>query len=493
MQSKSFQKVQFLFFLLSLAGFLIAVEPARADTRQITISWNYDSSITGIGGFRLYLQGASACETSDPSARQLTCSVNLVSGDNSFTLTAFDTSNNESSPSAPYILSYSSNTIPTTQNIVINLAEDSSASGTMPGTDPDNDPLTFSIVNQPVHGLLSLLDSAVGTYSYTPAANYNGSDSFTFKVNDGQADSAVATAAITISPVNDPPEANNDTATVNEDQSITVDVLANDNDVDNDPLQVLSVSTPAHGSARVVNNKVFYTPAANYSGLETFSYSVSDGSVNATATVAITVRPVNDAPVAENAVATVDEDQVLSGQVVASDVENDPLTFALVSQASHGTVSIVDPVAGSYTYTPTSNYSGVDSFTFKANDGNLDSAPGTVTITINAVNDPPVANAGPDQNVKMRADVTLDGSLSSDPDDGIKSVAWQQISGPQVILSDPASLKPTFVAPDVTSQGGVLVFAITVTDNGGLQAQATTTVNVSWMLPAPSIGLLKLN
>src|SRR5581483_8751580 len=112
-----------------------------------------------------------------------------------------------------------------------------------------NDPLTAVLVAGPAHGSLAL--NANGSFTYTPAPNYNGSDSFTYKASDGQAGSNVAAVSLTVNPVNDPPVAANDSYTLNEDTPLTVaapGVLGNDSDVDNDPLTAVLVAGPAHGS-----------------------------------------------------------------------------------------------------------------------------------------------------------------------------------------------------------------------------------------------------
>ncbi len=104
----------------------------------------------------------------------------------------------------------------------------------------------------------------------------------------------------------------------------------------------------------------------------------------------------------------------------------------------------------------------------------------TTIVNVLFVNNPPVADAGPDQNVEEETTVTLDGSNSSDPDDGIESYRWKQVAGPSVTFSDPTSARPTFEAPGFDdSVDEPLVFELIVTDNGGLQSSDSTTVSVS--------------
>jgi hypothetical protein len=110
----------------------------------------------------------------------------------------------------------------------------------------------------------------------------------------------------------------------------------------------------------------------------------------------------------------------------------------------------------------------------------------STTVNVVFVNDPPVADAGPNQNVDEETTVTLDGSNSFDPDDGIESYRWKQVAGPSVSLSDPEAVQPTFLAPNVGPDGISFTFELTVTDVGGLQSSDTTIVNVIWLNDPPT-------
>jgi VCBS repeat-containing protein len=266
------------------------------------------------------------------------------------------------------------------------------ASGTVVATDVDGDPLTYSVVDGPAHGTLTIFDSSTGAFTYTPAAGYSGSDSFTFKANDGTVDSNTATVSINVTANNHPPVARNDSAVTPEDTPIAVAVLANDTDPDGDTLTVSAVTQPAHGTAAInADGTVTYTPAANFHGTDSFTYTADDGhGGTASATVALTVRSVNDAPVANDASVSVDEDTVLRDRVTATDPDGNPLTYRRVTGPAHGTLTLY--ANGTFAYRPAANYNGPDSFTFRATDGTLASNVATVTITVRPVNDAPDAN-----------------------------------------------------------------------------------------------------
>ena len=141
------------------------------------------------------------------------------------------------------------------------------------------------------------------------------------------------------------------------------------------------------------------------------------------------------------------------------------------------TAPLVGPAGASLTFQLTVTYNFY---------GHINILTDTAIINVVFVNDPPVADAGPDQNVEEETTVTLDGSNSSDPDDGIESYRWKQIAGPSVSLSDPEAVQPTFLAPNVSEDGTSLTFELIVTDTGGLKAADTTTVNVTGVNDPPT-------
>jgi cysteine-rich repeat protein len=260
--------------------------------------------------------------------------------------------------------------------------------------DVDGDALTITAITQPAHGLALALDGH--RVQYTPAPNYNGPDALSYTISDGNGGQSTARLTLTVNPVNDPPVAVADAMTLDEDTSATLDVVANDSDVDGDTLAVTSVTQPAHGTAAITGlHQVSYTPAPNYNGADSFRYTIDDGhGGQATAQVAVTVNPVNDPPVAVNDTATLDEDTAATVDVAAndSDVDGDALTVTAVTQPAHGTAAVVD--AHHVGYTPAANYNGTDSFRYTIIDGHGGQATAQVAVAINPVNDPPVAVTG---------------------------------------------------------------------------------------------------
>ncbi|HDZ5419363.1 TPA: tandem-95 repeat protein, partial [Vibrio harveyi] len=255
-------------------------------------------------------------------------------------------------------------------------------------SDLESDQLTITNASVPAEqGTVMIVD---GKLVFTPAENFNGDATISYTISDGQLTDD-ATVAVTVNPVNDAPVAVDDTVATDEDTAVTIDVLANDRDPENDQLTITNASVPAEqGIVTIVDGKLVFTPAENFNGDATISYTISDGQLTNDATVAVTVNPVNDAPVAVNDAVSTDEDTAVTIDVLAndSDPENDTLTITAASvPAEQGTVTIVD---GKLVFTPAENFNGDATISYTISDGQLtDDA--TVAVTVNPVNDAPVA------------------------------------------------------------------------------------------------------
>jgi large repetitive protein len=318
-------------------------------------------------------------------------------GVDSFTYTANDGTAN-SNVATVTITVNAVNDAPVASNNTYTKNEDVTLTVAAPGvlgndSDVDGEPLTAVLVSGPAHGVLTL--NVNGSFTFVPAANYNGLDSFTYRANDGKVSSNVATVSLVINSVNDAPVAGADNYSTAEDTPLTIaapGVLANDSDVESTTLTAIMAANPGHGTVTLnANGSFVYTPDANFNGVDFFAYRANDGAANSTAVrVTITVGAVNDAPVANNQSRSMSEDGTKAITLTASDAEGSPLTYAIVTPPAHGTLTGVAP---NVSYKPAANYNGPDSFTFRANDGLLNSNIATVSITVNAVNDAPVAQA----------------------------------------------------------------------------------------------------
>lgn len=280
------------------------------------------------------------------------------------------------------------NSAPVAEPQSVTTNEDIAVSIMLTGSDLDGDPLTYQVTSEPSHGMLT---GTPPDLAYSPSANYNGLDSFTFIANDGTEDSEPATVAITVTVVNDEPISVDDAATTDEDMPVTTsNVLANDTDVDGDTLSISGFTQPASGTVASYGDGTFtYTPNLNFNGTDSFIYTTSDGNGGtATAAVSIIVNPINDAPVATNQNVATNKNTTVEITLTAVDVEGDDLTYSIIDSPEHGQLSGTPP---NLTYTPDTDFNGPDSLTFTANDGTTQGNTATAAIMVYA----PVASILP--------------------------------------------------------------------------------------------------
>ncbi|PJJ58400.1 hypothetical protein CLV56_2651 [Mumia flava] len=353
------------------------------------------------------------------------------------------------------------NKAPTADDLSVTLAEDTSVEIALAGADADGDALTYSYT-QPANGEVTG-DGA--TVTYTPAADFNGEDSFEYTVSDGQAE-ATATVSITVTPVSDntAPTAGDVAASTDEDTA--VDITLDGADADGDDL-TYTYSQPSNGSVTGEGPDVTYTPAADFNGEDSFSYTVSDGQEEASATVTITVAPVDDntAPTAGDVAAETDEDTAVDIALDGADADGDDLTYTY-SQPSNGSVS---GEGATVTYTPAAGFTGEDTFTYTVDDGNGGTASATVTVTVNGVNAAPTAD---DVSVTVAEDSSVDIVLAgADADGDDLTYTYTQPSNGEVTGDGPnVTYTP---AADFNGEDS---FEYTVSDG---QAEATATVSIT--------------
>ena len=352
-------------------------------------------------------------------------------------------------------------------------AEDAAAAITLAATDADGDPLSFTVTTPPAHGTLG---GSAPNLIYTPDANWHGTDTLTFIVNDGTGDSLPAVVTLTVTPVNDAPTAVDQTLTTSEDTAVAVSLAGAD--VDGDPLTFAVSVPPAHGTLSGTAPDLVYTPAADFHGADSFAFTVSDGTAPpVAAVVSVTVTAVDDAPVAAGIAAQTMEDTAVTLTLSGSDADGDALTYTLLSQPAHGTLGGTAP---SLTYTPDPDWHGADSFTFAVGDGTAVSEGAVVTVEVAPVNDLPVAAA---QVAATDEDVPLPLVLSATDADGDPLTF--------AIATPPAHGRLSGTAPSLTytpdaDWHGDDSFSFTAGDAAGSSVPAVVSIVVARVNDAPA-------
>lgn len=271
-----------------------------------------------------------------------------------------------------------------------------SAPGLLTNDKPACGGLTATQISQPPHGVL--VPKVDGSFVYTPDPLFHGNDLFTYQVTDGTNTSSAATVAINVTPLNRPPVAKDDSFSTNENTALTVDgvgslgkgVVANDYDPDGGTATAQLVDKPAHGQVVLHSDGTLnYTPAYMFFGSDSFTYRLNDGAafnnLSNVTTVTITVLPVNQSPTAVDdhfAATTGSTLDIAAPGVLGNDSDPDAtaLTAQLVANANHGMVSLA--ADGRFTYQPAAGYTGTDSFTYSASDGQATSNMATVNLIV---------------------------------------------------------------------------------------------------------------
>ncbi|QYJ78035.1 tandem-95 repeat protein [Shewanella acanthi] len=360
------------------------------------------------------------------------------------------------------------NEAPVANSQSLSTNEDVPLSITLTGSDVDGNSLSYTLLSSPTRG--SVTGNAPNLV-YTPTANFNGTDSFTFSVSDGSLTSNIATVSITINDINDLPIANAQSLSTNED--VPLNITLTGLDIDGSIVGYTLVGQPSHGQLSGTGASRVYTPAANYFGTDSFTFTVTDddSGVSALATVVITVADVNDLPVANAQSLTTNEDVPLNITLTGTDVDGTIASYTLVSQPSHGQLS---GSGANLVYTPSSNYFGSDSFTFRVtdDDGGV-SAPATIVINVSDVNDLPVANA---QSLTTNEDVPLNITLSGTDVDGTIA-SYTLVSQPS--HGQLSGTGANRVYTPAANYFGTDSFTFRVTDDdGGVSTVATIAINV---------------
>ncbi|WP_264538185.1 Ig-like domain-containing protein [Flavobacterium sp. N1736] len=422
------------------------------------------------------------------------------------------------------------NDIPTAVNDVYTMNEDATVTLTPLALDSDIDGDTLSITSiggttltgttqtiSVTNGTVNI--SAAGVITFTPSANFNSATavSIPYEISDGHGGTATANQLITVNAVNDIPTAVDDVYTMNEDATVTLTPLALDSDLDGDTLSITSIGgTTLTGGAQTITvtngtvnisaaGVITFTPSANFNSATAVSipYGISDGhGGTATANELITVNAVNDIPTAVNDVYTMNEDATVTLTPLAldSDIDGDTLSITSIGgttltgttqtiSVTNGTVNI--SAAGVITFTPSANFNSATavSIPYLISDGNGGTATANQLITVNAVNDNPIAADDINASILSTSGATalntliatdIDGTIANYtvltlPSHGILALAGVQVTINQIITPLEASMltydpSGTFTGDDT--------FTFTATDNLGAIAISAGTITI---------------
>ena len=350
-------------------------------------------------------------------------------------------------------------------------------------SDIDGDTLSIFGITQGEKGVVSIANNKI---IYTPAANKNGNDTFTYTISDGHGATVTKTVSVEVTPINDAPTATLVTAEAIEDGSVILNVLSQATDIDGDVLSISGITQGNKGVVSIVDNNVIYTPNPNVNGADTFTYEIIDrhgGTISKTVNVNITA--VNDIPTATlvNAVTAEDASVILNVLSQASDVDGDTLSISQVTQGQKGSVSIVN---NQVVYTPNADATRNDSFTYTLSDNHGGTITKTVGVTITAVNDTPTANlvtATTIEDGSVRLNVL---SQAADVDGDSLSISdiTQGTKGSVTIVDNKVVYTPN------VNTNGVDAFTYTISDGHGGTITKTVDVGITAVNDAPVVGTL---
>jgi VCBS repeat-containing protein len=452
----------------------LAITLTGSDVEAAAASLSYAVTIQPTKGT---LTGTAPNLTYTPSAN--------TNGTDSFSFTVTDAGASTSAAATVSITITAVNDTPIANAQSVTTVENTPLAITLTGSDVETPAasLSYVVTVQPAKGTLS---GTAPNLTYTPSANTNGADSFSFTVTDaGASTSAAATVSITITVVNDTPVANAQSVTTVEDTPLAITLTGSDTETAAASLSYAVTIQPTKGTLTGTAPNLTYTPSANTNGTDSFSFTVTDAgaSTSAAATVSITITAVNDAPVANAQSVTTPEDASIATTLTGSDAEGSSLTFSLVATnggAQHGAVTLSGNVA---TYTPSTNYSGSDSFSFAVHDGTTNSAPATVSLTVTGINDSPIAHA---QSITLAEDTVATIMLTGTNSEGgtltfaLVSTNGSATNGTVTLAGNVATYRPN------TNFAGLDAFRFTVTENGVTTSlPATVSLTVTNVNDAP--------
>lgn len=354
----------------------------------------------------------------------------------------------------------------------ISTEEDESETIYFTYSDIDGDEVVATLNKAPGHGDVTIEGAAI---TYSPDANYNGSDEFELELTDGNGYVTQRVVSVDVLSINDSPRITiEDTIVTNEDGDVVLDFSYEDADGD---VVVATISSQANsGDITIDGTSVTYSPNENFYGSDTFTLSLTDGNgFVTTKTVSVTVESVNDEPVVTiDSMMTVDEDGVSSFTFTYYDVDGDAVTASVAESAKHGDVSVEGQRV---TYSPTTNFYGKDSFVLGLTDAQGYESQQTVNVNVLQVNDAPVIEIANVLTVDEDGSQTLSFTYTDIDGDVVSASLSEQASHGDVVI-DGRTISYT---PDENFYGSD-VFSVTLTDDQGyteLQSIAVTVISVN--------------
>jgi hypothetical protein len=381
-------------------------------------------------------------------------------------------------------------------SVLINiLANDNDIDGTLISS-------TVNITTNPTNGN-AMINELTGAVTYEPDDNYFGNDSFSYTVEDNNGETSnIAIVTINIHSVNDAPFAGNNQVNILENTPVTINVVNNDIDIDGNLVfsSIAIISNPVHGNVTNINSQnghITYDPDEGYNGNDSFSYTIEDdsGAVSNIATVNISVGSVNDFPVTEADQAVTNEDNSVIINILINDEDPDgvliPSSVTIVTQPGNGIITNINSASGAVTYQPNTNYFGMDNFIYTvADDSGAVSEETNVTITIFAVNDPPVANddiVNTDEEVMIAIQIL---NNDSDVDENIDPQTVLIINNPVNGLINSIINGVVNYTPGINFTGSDSFTYTVEDDSGAVSNEASVSININEINDPPQISEL---
>ena len=361
------------------------------------------------------------------------------------------------------------------------LANDSTATA--------GDSLSVVSVTQPASG--GTVSLSGGEVSFTPDADFFGDVAFTYQAQSTSGAQQTGSVTVTVTPVNDPPTGVADTLTVNGNStSNTLDVLANDsiNPDTDETLTITAVGTPTAGGTVTIESgggRVIYTPATDFVGNDTFTYTVSDGTLTSQVTATVTVTTADEPPTATNDLFTIAEDTAEAAYDVLAndlqDVDNQTFTLSAVGTPSAGGSARISNDGTQFFYTPAVDFNGTEEVTYTIQDAGGGSAVATVTFTVTAINDPPPADDIAFPTVRGAGEqvvVELSNLVNVDAGETLTYASFDVSTTAGGSVRQDTASGTLFYTPPSDTFTGTDSFTYTVADGSGLTTTGTVSVTV---------------